>query len=174
MNENLRLLIHRNKIDEKVFEENIYNTLLLSVFEIICLKMKDNSIRQDILSLFHTSKDYIKTVENIIKKYTGCIISEEESKIIFNWLVAYFRKNGKRKDYGKIFKEEMLKKQNYRCKICGKSIEYKDSELDHIIPWDFVGDELDDNLQMLCNDCNERKGRSIDFQFKMLLINSIL
>lgn len=171
MNENLRLLIHRNKIDEKQFEQNIYDTLLLSVFENICLKMKNDNIRQEVLSLFHTSKNYIKTVEIIIKKYTGCIISEEESKIIFKWLIAYFRKNERRRNYCKAFKIEMLKKQNYKCKICGKNIEYSNSELDHIIPWDFVGDELEDNLQMLCNECNERKGRSIDFEFKMLLIN---
>lgn len=169
--EELKALINRNEIDIETFKESIYNTLLLSIFEVLCLKMKDSNIKQEILSSFHKSQNYINTVENIVFKFTGCLISQSECEIISKWLIAYFRKDGRRKVYTKDFKISLLTNQSNKCKICGKDISYCDSELDHIIPWDFVGDELENNLQMLCNTCNARKGRSIEFQLKMLLIN---
>lgn len=171
LDEKLKLLISSNNIDIEIFQGRIYKTLLLSVFEVICLKMKDSKIRQEILSEIHKSYNYTDTVKDIIFKYTGCIVSSYESEMIFDWLVAYFRKDGKRKVYSKNFRVKLLTNQDNKCKICGKNISIHDSELDHIIPWDFVGDELNDNLQMLCNTCNERKGRNIEFQLKMLLIN---
>ncbi|MBR5553923.1 MAG: HNH endonuclease [Clostridia bacterium] len=45
------------------------------------------------------------------------------------------------------------------------------SHLDHIIPWDYVGDNLSDNYQMLCEICNTRKGTSTYFEISMLLLN---
>lgn len=171
--EELDLLISRNKIDKKSFQEKIYNTLLLSIFEMICLKMKNSNVRQEILTTFHKSQNHINTVEYIVLKYTGCFISESESEILSKWLIAYFRKDGRRKNYEKSFKMQLLSNQKNKCKICGIDIKYCNSELDHIIPWDFVGDELENNLQMLCNTCNERKGRSVHFQLKMLLVNQI-
>jgi len=169
----LKTLINRNNIEMNTLSESVYNTLLLSIFENICLKMKNANIKQDILSSFHKSRDYIKTVENIVFKFTGCLVSKSECETISKWIIAYFRKSGSRKLYTKDFKLNLLTNQDNECKICGKNILYCDSELDHIIPWDFVGDELENNLQMLCNTCNERKGRNIEFQFKMLLIKQI-
>lgn len=168
----LEKLISRNNIDIEKFQQDIYITLLLNIFEVICLKMKDLSIRQNILSEFRKSCNHENTVKDIVLKYTGCKVSSNESRIIGNWIIAYFRKNGKRKTYDKKIRKKLLEDQGDKCKICGKNIFIDDSELDHIIPWDFVGDELEDNLQMLCCNCNERKGRNIDFQLKMLLVNN--
>lgn len=171
LNEELKSLIIRNEIDIDLFQKEVYTSLLLSVFENICLKMNDKNIRQDILSEFHRSYNHIDTTENIVLTYTGSRLSRCECEKIFDWLVAYFRKSTTRRIYSKDFKMKLLAIQNNKCMTCGKIISYNDSELDHIIPWHYVGDELENNLQMLCSNCNERKGKSINFKLKMLLIN---
>ncbi|WP_251159470.1 HNH endonuclease family protein [Caniella muris] len=44
------------------------------------------------------------------------------------------------------------------CPICGEHFEFKEMEADHIVPWSEGGRTVPDNCQMLCRDCNLRKG----------------
>lgn len=52
---------------------------------------------------------------------------------------------------------EVLRRDNFRCKICGRSP--KDNEniklhIDHIKPFSEGGESTEENLQTLCEDCN--------------------
>ena len=76
-----------------------------------------------------------------------------------------------RKKFDDEFREALTQKQNNKCAVCGKNILSRTSHLDHIIPWDYVGDNLSDNYQMLCETCNTRKGTSTYFEISMLLLN---
>ena len=49
-------------------------------------------------------------------------------------------------------------KQNGKCAICGKSFDIDKMHGDHIIPWSKGGQTTIDNCQMLCRDCNLKKG----------------
>ncbi len=40
------------------------------------------------------------------------------------------------------------------CPLCGKHYEYSEMQGDHKIPWSQGGKTTDDNLQMLCRQCN--------------------
>ncbi|HBR13994.1 MAG TPA: hypothetical protein DD723_00415 [Candidatus Omnitrophica bacterium] len=55
---------------------------------------------------------------------------------------------------------EVLKKDNYTCKKCGRS-PGKDKtvelEIDHIVPVAKNGTNEVDNLQTLCHECNQGK-----------------
>ena len=44
------------------------------------------------------------------------------------------------------------------CPICGKHFEFEEMEGDHIIPWAEGGVTTAENCQMLCKECNRRKG----------------
>lgn len=59
------------------------------------------------------------------------------------------------------FRTEMKKKQYIIqkgiCAHCGGHFELSQMEADHIIPWADGGKTSEDNLQMLCTDCNRRK-----------------
>jgi len=44
------------------------------------------------------------------------------------------------------------------CPICGKHFEIGEMEADHITPWSQKGPTSADNCQMLCRECNRRKG----------------
>lgn len=49
-------------------------------------------------------------------------------------------------------------RDGYRCRMCGRSGEYCNLEIDHIKPISKGGKSTYDNLQTLCKECNKRKG----------------
>lgn len=55
-------------------------------------------------------------------------------------------------------KREAYEKQDHKCAICGKEFELDQMHGDHIVPWSKGGHTTPDNCQMLCRDCNLKKG----------------
>lgn len=49
-------------------------------------------------------------------------------------------------------------KQNHKCALCGKEFDIEFMEGDHITPWRDGGRTTIENCQMLCKECNRRKG----------------
>jgi 5-methylcytosine-specific restriction endonuclease McrA len=65
----------------------------------------------------------------------------------------------KRKTIKPSLRFEILKRNDYRCQMCGVTV--KDGatlEIDHIFPVSKGGTNEPDNLQVLCRDCNAGKG----------------
>ncbi|MHB9296382.1 hypothetical protein PilKf_02143 [Pillotina sp. SPG140] len=56
-------------------------------------------------------------------------------------------------------KRTAYEKQKGICPVCNEHFEIADMEGDHIRPWTEGGKTLTDNLQMLCKDCNRKKGK---------------
>lgn len=57
----------------------------------------------------------------------------------------------------------ILKRDNYRCRICGRSaVDGVQLEVDHIIPVSKGGESIESNLQTLCQECNRGKSNSMD------------
>lgn len=54
-------------------------------------------------------------------------------------------------------KQRAYNKQNGICPMCGQHYEYEDMRGDHKVPWSKGGKTTEDNLQMLCKDCNLNK-----------------
>lgn len=48
--------------------------------------------------------------------------------------------------------------QRHICPLCGKEFDYEFMEGDHITPWREGGRTVVENCQMLCRECNRRKG----------------
>ena len=48
--------------------------------------------------------------------------------------------------------------QGHCCKLCGRELDFELMEGDHITPWRDGGRTVKENCQMLCRDCNRRKG----------------
>lgn len=55
-------------------------------------------------------------------------------------------------------KREAYERQRGVCPHCGKHFELEEMEGDHITPWREGGTTVAANCQMLCRDCNRRKG----------------
>ena len=68
-------------------------------------------------------------------------------------------------------REELFVKQNGRCVICGCELgdDWSKIHTDHMVPWDLVGDELEDNFQDLCEKCNEEKNASTNYIFLKMI-----
>ena len=49
-------------------------------------------------------------------------------------------------------------RQQHKCAICGKEFDIESMEGDHITPWRDKGRTVIENCQMLCRECNRRKG----------------
>lgn len=52
----------------------------------------------------------------------------------------------------------VYEEQHHRCALCGREMDYEFMEGDHITPWREGGRTVKENCQMLCRDCNRRKG----------------
>jgi hypothetical protein len=55
-------------------------------------------------------------------------------------------------------KQDAYERQHGICPFCHQSFSIEEMEGDHITPWCEGGKTITDNLQMLCKDCNRRKG----------------
>lgn len=55
-------------------------------------------------------------------------------------------------------KREAYERQGHRCAICGEEFGFEQMHGDHIKPWSRGGHTTPDNCQMLCRDCNLKKG----------------
>ena len=53
-------------------------------------------------------------------------------------------------------REHVLKRDSYRCVICG---DWRDLQVDHVWPKALGGDDGMENLRTLCGPCNRRKGK---------------
>lgn len=49
-------------------------------------------------------------------------------------------------------------KQNHRCAICEEVFDFDEMQADHILAWSKGGQTIPSNCQMLCRECNLRKG----------------
>ena len=121
--------------------------------------------------VFRKSLDKKNAAERLVSKYIGCNLSDSEYDIIARYLHAFFSKDPNRKIFDIKYKEKILKDQDHKCAICNKAINLSNSHLDHIIPFNYVGDVLLENYQMLCETCNTRKGTATYFEISMLLLN---
>ncbi|NMB32736.1 MAG: DUF262 domain-containing protein [Clostridium sp.] len=55
-------------------------------------------------------------------------------------------------------KRQVFEKQKGICKICKEEFSFREMEADHITPWSRGGKTETKNCQMLCRECNRRKG----------------
>lgn len=61
-------------------------------------------------------------------------------------------------------REQLLRKQNGRCAYCMKPLSPREATMDHVIPLSLVGRVHSvANCVAACEDCNSRKGNSINF-----------
>lgn len=77
-------------------------------------------------------------------------------------IIPYVLTGDKRSLDLRAFPEEIklavYEEQHHRCAICGREFDYEFMEGDHITPWREGGRTVKENCQMLCRECNRRKG----------------
>ena len=56
---------------------------------------------------------------------------------------------------------KVVRRDDYRCGTCGKHVDDRDIEFDHVIPHSKGGAVSVENLRVLCGHCNRRKSNSL-------------
>lgn len=108
-------------------------------------------------------KLYNKTiVYHHLKRH--CMVNKkffEELYMQYEEYVFEFNKkhvnNEKCRTAGKKMRHLILKKYDYRCVECGATNKNSLLQIDHIKPWSKGGKTILDNLQVLCQICNNNK-----------------
>ncbi len=157
-------------IDEILQDENIrkiyHDTVLLCLFKNFCYKReKDSNYSKRIYKLICETSNIKTTTKAIMKNDFNVDLSDQESELMSLWIQANLRKDNSRRKIADNIKNELCNKQNGICSICGDklSTDYSRIQVDHIIPFELVGDELKDNYQCLCEHCNKKKSSKIDY-----------
>ena len=149
-------------------EKALKEASILGAFKKFCNIYNNVDKKTKLRNILNKSCDINSTIEIIFKNEVGFDIEAGEINRMYELIEAFLRKSSYRQRISESIKKELIIKQGYKCAICGKPIDVK-AHADHIVPFIYVGDELNNNLQMLCSHCNESKNKSIDYQIRFLL-----
>ena len=69
----------------------------------------------------------------------------------------------------KEIRDTLLKSYGRKCRYCIKQLNINNIVCDHIIPLSLGGNSIANNLQLICNRCNRRKGPLTHEQYASLL-----
>lgn len=165
----LEALLAVNGIDIEHGQQALYEALRMQCFATVC-----DVLREDRGAYLQALQDFRKWMnpaafaEEMVVAHCGYRLDEESYAALGNLFACFFRKNDVRITYPQIVRKRIAQQQKGKCAICGRPITHK-SDLDHIIPWIYVGDTLTDNLQLLCRDCNSKKRASLIYPLQVLL-----
>lgn len=148
--------------------DSLEEARILGLFKAFCEKNASFDSQQRIRNIYCYSLDFHKTTQNLFLNELGEKITDEESTKLYELIMAFLKKSPYRKNIPDSIRKSLLNMQNYKCAICGEKIDIH-AHLDHTVPFKYVGDELENNYQMLCTTCNLKKNASIDFQIRFLL-----
>lgn len=77
---------------------------------------------------------------------------------IYRYVLTGDEKHLNLRSFSDIQRQRAYDSQDGECRKCGETLDLSAMEADHITPWVEGGKTNDDNCQMLCRDCNRRKG----------------
>lgn len=174
MNNDLSNLLMRNRIDEQVFNRVIYDYFILSIFEDLYYYLLNKTNKHEIIIQLRNTEDKCNVIKNKILEISSITLNDLEVKRLTDICVASINKKEYRRIITKEEKELLLNRQDNKCILCHKKIDISNSHYDHIVPWIWVGDELADNYQMLCTNCNLKKSKSILYGIKTFFKNTII
>ena len=106
---------------------------------------------------YHTRSYNTNSLEEEIKKL---VLDDDVTKKagIIEYVLSDKTKHDERRLSLRAFTESQkiraYERQNGICPICGKHFEIDEMEADHVVCWSAGGKTTDDNLQMLCKQCN--------------------
>lgn len=142
--------------------------ILLGDFKSFCEKNSSVAEKTRLRKIYNNSRNVSQTTKNVIENELRVSVAEENIERLTELIIAFINKSDYRRTIPEHEKKELLMQQKNKCGICGCDIDLN-AHADHIVPFKYVGDELKNNLQMLCADCNLKKNASIDYQIRFYL-----
>lgn len=155
-------------MEDKYIINAVQEASLLRLFKNFCEKNWSAQKQRHIRNIYNNSSNALETTYNIILNEMGKELDDSQCKRMYKLIIAFLSKSSFRAPISLSVRRSLLQKQNYKCAICGCKLTDK-APVDHIVPFKYVGDALEDNYQMLCTHCNSTKNASIDYQINILL-----
>ena len=151
-----------NSIEKNDLFDALHMDIREIILKIVCEKLKkDDSFRTWAKKVFFSIDNDLDATRRVVDRACKCKLSETDTAWMKNCIKAFFTKGSNREAFTQEEKARLLKKQCEKCAICGRRITLHTMHVDHIIPWDYVGDKLSDNSQGLCKDCNLSKSNHV-------------
>lgn len=158
MDQRIQKILEMNGIRGDVLEQALYQDIRETFLGEICAYMKSGEARYvEIRKIYYRTSDDLLAARKIVRKVCGGTLPDVDLMWLDRCIKAYFHKRPRRRPISEAERTYLWRTQGERCAICGRAAALREIHVDHIVPWDYVGDELPDNLQVLCPDCNERK-----------------
>lgn len=168
----LQKIIETNAIDEDELFKSVYSDIRESILREICEYMKaDDRKRIEVKKIYRRCSDNNAATTIVLRNICHLKLPDDDVDWLTSCITAFFRKKPHRVPIANSTKKELLQSQNYKCAICGKPIDNYSLHVDHIVPWDYVGDELNNNYQALCPSCNGHKSNHVAESVKNLIIS---
>ena len=103
-------------------------------------------------SVYATVAKYYYNLKEIQQRFDAL------AKIDFECTLSEYYSKDQRKKMTKALRDEIAKRDNYTCQICGKYMpDGVGLHINHIIPIKKGGKSIPSNLQVLCSKCNGKK-----------------
>ena len=145
---NLKNLI---SIEKDLFNKKIYSPITTISIQVTLYCSKINGVIYDEKQQTFNEDQILSIIKRLNNK-TGSFYNDRE---IWDALCRVERGRVSNKMRFAIYERD-----NYCCKMCGKSEDEEELEIDHIKPIAKGGKSTYDNLQTLCKSCNKKKGNS--------------
>jgi hypothetical protein len=124
----------------------------------------DDRIWENIFSVLFTDPYKWKAVEGYSPQDISCRFFGHVCPVFFYGYEDVTETKDLRRRGRHIPREIMLKvvrRDDYRCQLCRKTVDDRDIEFDHIIPHSKGGPTNVENVRLLCSECNRKKSNSL-------------
>lgn len=154
-----KLNIPKTRKTEHLTKEDIFNLI-----EKIWLELERQPNLREFESMTNHTK---KIIISNFGKWSNCLRefvkwkNEKVNNIKLNNII----KHKTSREPSKSLRYDVLKRDNFKCVICGKSPSTTPNlelHIDHIIPYSLGGETILENLQTLCSECNLGKSNKKD------------
>lgn len=157
-----------NKLSIKDFYSIMSNLLINEIFDKLFYLLEQNNNKLELKKLLlqcNNNNCRLAIITEFIQRKLQIKLTKHQERYLSDIIYAYMTKSPVRKKT----KIDMIEYQQSKCLICGKNMnDYK--ELDHKVPFKFVGDELKNNIDLLCRHCNRKKSDNYYFVLKKFLL----
>lgn len=148
--------------------ETINEAILLNKFKKFCEYNNNINSKNKIRCMLYNSRNQTTTILSLFKNDLKIDVQPQEEKRMTELVLAFINKSNYRKNIPNNERYQLLKQQDNKCNICKTEIDIH-AAADHIVPFKYVGDELKNNIQMLCKHCNSQKNANLDYQIKIYI-----
>lgn len=167
----LEAFLDLNGIDKNILMNALHLDIREIVLKSIIEKMKaDEGFFIKVKQCYCTYDD-LDAARKIVRAMCNFSMPDDDIKWFDKCFKAFMKKKNTRATIRPEVKKKLLADQNGKCAKCGAPITLSTMHTDHIIPWDYVGDELEDNFQGLCSDCNLHKSNHVAASVSSIILN---